>query len=284
MIDSPVLVKSARKATKKKLPKGGIRSSSAFEIKRMSNDRIAIHNRQLISMDKVKPTDILSGRGGGKSHDEGHQAYLDLKDKYHKEYRGHGTHEEKQQCVDTVISTLERSGRRFLTRIEGMRFCRFMTTEEIRRKVQQALREPRKAKVALMTPHKPKQRKRPLMVDVTNPDEPGVAHAVDTVLNKVSDYKSIGSELEMDVLRGDHNHFNRIFADFYQDENEVEGSMNENDSYTMKHVTYANFFDDMDAIGNWSLLELQKFQADDASAVLDSVPSKFGDNCDMYAI
>ena len=226
-------------------------------------------------MAKVKPTDILSGRGGGKSHDEGHQAYLDLKDNYHEEYKGYGTHEEKQQCVETVIRTLVRSGRRFLTRIEGMNFCRFMTSEEIRRKVQQALREPRKAKVALITPQKSKQRKRLLMVDVTNPDAPGVAHAVDTVLNNVSAYKSIGSEFEMDVLHRDRNHFNRIFTDCYQDEN---------DSYAMKHVTYTNFYDDMDAIGNWSLLGIQNFEGADASDVFASAPSKFGDNCGMYAI
>ena len=113
------------------------------------------------------------------------------------------------------------------------------------------------------------------MVDVTNPDAPEVAHAVDTVLNNVSACKSIGSELEMDVLRRDRNHFNRIFTDCYQDEN---------DSYAMKHVTYTNFYDDMDAIGNWSLLGFQNFEGADASDVFASAPSKFGDNCGMYAI
>ena len=113
----------------------------------MKKKRIPREKEKLITIDQVTDNDILSGRGGGKTHDENHQSYLDVIDQYHDEYvnvkdNAYG----KKEVLDKVLKALH--GRRFLIGVKGMDgVYREMTKKKIRNKVSQRLREPRQAKL-----------------------------------------------------------------------------------------------------------------------------------------
>jgi hypothetical protein len=267
---------------------------SPLEIQRMMNDYAAVENGELFSKYELKSTDLLDGRGGDKTHDKAHQAFLDLKDEHHQEYKDCTNNKEKHRCRDTVIDLLQLNGTRFFIRIGGMDgMYRLMTIAEIRRKISQALREPRKAKQAK---RKVSQiSKYPSVVDPENDDHLHIAHALDSVESEAVVHNHGGccegtyEAMEFEYV-DDHNHFNytcddrvclnQVFTDFYQDGNEagvkVEGSHCGNVDWThgledlsvanakvksgrtqnpkvMKQTTFTNFFDDVETVGNLQL-------------------------------
>ena len=248
------MIYSVRKPVKvKKSPKRKNGLPSKNEIQRSVNDAEAISNRALFSKDELEHTALIDGRGGDKTHDATHQAFLDLKDEHHEDYKECENNKDKQKIRDIVINKLEVSGTCFYISILNMNgMYRTMTIDEIRRKVSQALREPRKAKGKkckvsqdMKEPRKTKGKKRkmpqgmanprkaldlkcPTIIDPESCNRLQVAHALDSVDDELSNHEDNyqGTTSAMNIVDVDahfnrdldyREHFNQIVSDYYQD-------------------------------------------------------------------
>ena len=208
----------------------------------MMNDALATASGMLFLKGELEPSDLLDGRGGDKTHDKAHQAFLDLKDEHHPEYKNYTTNKDKQRCRDTVIETLQRNGTRFFISIVGKSgFYRFMTIDEIRRKVSQALREPRKSKQAGC----------PFVSDPESDYHHQVTYALDSVESAVSDHEDNEA---MDIEHVDDHKQYEIYQEEIEAGEKNEGRHDENIDWI--HEFDADSFADTEGKSFTSLFDL----------------------------